>query len=54
MVTATRDGKILSMDKYTPQQIEDALCIVFRAFLEDNPELLTGGQDAAEVSTASA
>lgn len=54
MVTATRDGKILSMDTYTQQQLEDALCIVFRAFLKDNPELLTGGQDAAEPSTSPA
>lgn len=52
--TITRDGVILEQDELTEAQREEAWCIVFRAFLREHPEVLTGGQDAAEVCTASA
>ena len=54
MIVATRDGQLVRQDEITPEQQDSLWTAVFSAFLRLHPEESTGGQDAAEVSTASA
>lgn len=49
----TREGVILSQPTLTDEQRAEGWCIFLRALLRENPEALTGGQEAAEPSTSS-
>lgn len=51
MTTVTREGVIIRQETLTPEQIEDALVIVFRSYLQAHPEELNmGGPAEAEAA----
>lgn len=54
MIVATREGVIIRQDELTQEQRDELWVRVFTAFLRQHPEEITGGQEAAEASTASA
>lgn len=54
MIVATRDGVLIYADPLTTEQQEQAWAAVASYVLRNTPELLTGGQDAAEASTSPA
>lgn len=54
MIVATRDGEVLQGLELSQEQKETALVMIFRSFLQQHPEVLKmGGQAAAEPSTSS-
>lgn len=54
MIVVARDGEIIRADELSQEQKEAALVMIFRSYLQQHPEVLqTGGQAAAEPSTSS-
>ena len=54
MIVVSRSGALIRQDELTQEQRDELWLRVFSAYLQLHPEEITGGQDAAEVSTASA